>query len=267
MVELLPSKQAVARSNRVSRSHRTIATVIAIHGNGGGAFRFARVLPYLPSQIRFRALTLPGFDGRPPDPALCSPRDYAAWIRSECQSEPRPLILLGHGIGGALALQLAHDAPAAVDSLILHAPVGARLDVRRIPRLMALPGARRAGRRLVASRLLRPYLSRLLFTRSLPQRTLRRFFTAYGRCAVFDQFFDLLTPAWFAALRPVTMPAVLLWGGRDRVLSPAHATEFGRLLPSGQVCIVPNWGHFPMIDQPETYASEISRLVRDLVGS
>lgn len=33
-------------------------TLIALHGNGGGAFRFARTAPYMPTHIQFVALTL-----------------------------------------------------------------------------------------------------------------------------------------------------------------------------------------------------------------
>jgi len=39
-------------------------TVVAVHGNGGGAFRFERARPYLPPEIRFEPMTLPGFAAR-----------------------------------------------------------------------------------------------------------------------------------------------------------------------------------------------------------
>lgn len=219
----------------------------------------------MPADIAFRALTLPGFDGRPADPALSTASDYATRLAAKLAEEPRPRILLGHGIGGSLALQLVQDAPEAVDGLVLHAPVGARLGSRRLPWLMNLPGARRVGPMLFGAPLLRPVLGRLLFTRPLPAALQRRFFTAYRRCAAFGQSFDLFTPAWFATLRPVDLPAALLWGGRDRVLSPSHAADFRALLPAGRMRFVPGWGHFPMIDQPRAYATEISRLARELL--
>ncbi|MCI0526848.1 MAG: hypothetical protein L0Y56_05270 [Nitrospira sp.] len=40
---------------------RSELTLIALHGNGGGAFRFERVKPYVPKDVDFQALTLPGF--------------------------------------------------------------------------------------------------------------------------------------------------------------------------------------------------------------
>jgi hypothetical protein len=36
-------------------------TIVVLHGNGGGAFRFERVKPYLPAQVRFCAVRLSGF--------------------------------------------------------------------------------------------------------------------------------------------------------------------------------------------------------------
>lgn len=132
-------------------------TLIALHGNGGGAFRFERVKLYLPAEIRFRAITLPGFAGVPADPTLSSLRDYANYLQSILAAEPRPLILLGHGIGGSLALEFAQHFAAQIDGLILHAPVGTRLETRILPRLMALPGARAVGQWLFSARLTRPY--------------------------------------------------------------------------------------------------------------
>src|SRR6185503_7883020 len=133
-----------------------VLTLIALPGNGGGGFRFERVRPYLPANLRFRAITLPGFAGLPANPTLRSLADYARYLRNSLAAEPRPLILLGHGIGGSLALEFAQHFAAEIDGLILHAPVGARLESRLFPRLMALSGARKLGQRLFSARLARP---------------------------------------------------------------------------------------------------------------
>src|SRR5262249_29810909 len=110
-------------------------TMIALHGNGGGAFRFERLLPFIPANIRFQAVTLPGFARVPPDPQLTSLAAYAGHLKTLLAPEPRPLVLLGHGIGGSIALEFAQGNEGRLDGLILHAPVGARLDSRRFPRL------------------------------------------------------------------------------------------------------------------------------------
>lgn len=240
-------------------------TIVAVHGNGGGAHRFARVVPLMPSDVRLAPITLPGFANLPADPALRSLRDYAAVLAEMVADVSRPRVLLGHGIGGSIALELVQERADVLDGLILHAPVGARLDRRLFPRLMAVPGARRVGQRLLASRLLRPLYRRLFFSPAVPPAYLDRFFDEYRHCSVFSQMFDLISPTWFRGLRPTVMPSALLWGEAERLLAVDQVREYQVLLPGAIVRSVPGWGHFPMIEQPQQYAAEISALARTLV--
>lgn len=237
-------------------------SLIALHGNGGGGHRFSR-LRFTPD-VAFHALTLPGFADRPRDPALASLADYAAWVARELEGIPRPRVLLGHGIGGSIALELLRKQAHAIDGLILHAPVGADLDRRWFPWLMSLPGARAAGQWLFSSELTRPLFARLLFTQPVPRDFLDRFFDEYRQCQVFGQMFDLITARWFASLEPTVLPSAILWGRRERVLAAAHAPQFQKLLPGARIHVIDGWDHFPMIEQPEEYAREVGMIARSL---
>lgn len=245
----------------------TQLTIVAIHGNGGGAFRFARMRPYVPEDVAFTAVTLPGFADVPRDPGLQSMADYARCLRDMLQDSaaPGPLVLLGTGIGGSMALEYVQHYPA--DGLILHAPVGTRIDTRLFPRLMKLPGMRGLGQWAFSSRLTRPFFKRLLFTQPLPDDVTNRFFDEYRQCSVFGQMFDLITADWFAGLRPVQLPAALLWGERERVLTVDQLDDYKVLLPNHLVRTVPDWDHFPMLEQPQAYAQEVVALARRLVGA
>lgn len=245
----------------------TAFTLIALHGNGGGGFRFARIAPYLPPEVRFRAVTLPGFADTPPDPALRTLTDYADYVARLAAAEPAPVILLGTGIGGSIILDLIQRHAASVSGVILHAPVGTRLESRRFPWLMALPGARSLGQWLFSAAFVRPLWKRLLFVDSsrIPPGDLNRFFDEYRQCRVFGQMFDIITPAWFSRLRPVDVPAALLWGERERVLKVDQVADYQRLLPRSTVRIVPGWDHFPMLEQPADYAREIVTLAKGLL--
>jgi pimeloyl-ACP methyl ester carboxylesterase len=240
-------------------------TIVALHGNGGGAFRFERVHPYIPVDIRFSAVTLPGFAQVPAQPQLNSLTAYAAYLKALIALEKRPLILLGHGIGGSIALEFAQHNEASLDGLILHAPVGTRLDRRLFPRLMALPGARTLGQWLFSAPVTRPLFKRLLFSRPVPAAYLDRFFEEYRHCAVFGQMFELISAAWFRGLRPVQLPTALLWGERERLLKVDQLADYRALFPRHLVRVVPDWDHFPMIEQPEAYAREITTLAQRLV--
>lgn len=237
-------------------------TVLAVHGNGGGAHRFSLVSPWMPRDVVFRPVTLPGFADVPPDASLTSLADYARSLLTLLRQEPRPRVVLGHGIGGSIALELVQEYASELDGLILHAPVGARLDRRWFPRFMAVPGMRDLGRRVFAARAFRPVLRRLLFSRAVPGAYVDRFFDEYGQCSVFSQMFDLISVAWFRGLRPVRLPAALLWGEDERILAVDHLQEFQALLPLASIHRVPGWGHFPMAEAPAAYAAKIAALAR-----
>ncbi len=182
--------------------------------------------------------------------------DYAQVVYQAIQQNCAPL-LPGTGIGGSIALEVAPHYPHPLAGLILHAPVGTRLDSRLFPRLMELPGMRRLGQRLFAARITRPLFRRLLFSHPLPPEVVNRFFDEYHQCQVFGQMFDLITADWFARLRPVDVPAALLWGKRERVLSVAQLEDYKALLPRHIIRTVPDWDHFPMLEQPAAFAREI----------
>ena len=109
-----------------------MTTVVAIHGNGGGGFRFSRMVDHIAGDVALVPVTLPGFGGRPADPSLHTVTDYAEALWEEIRGLPQPIVLLGHGIGGTIAIDLLQRHSVA--GLILHAPVGTRLDDRWFPR-------------------------------------------------------------------------------------------------------------------------------------
>ncbi|MEO0564962.1 MAG: alpha/beta hydrolase [Chloroflexota bacterium] len=240
-------------------------SLIAVHGNGGGGFRFERARPYYPANVEFVAPTLPGFAGTPPDPALQSLTDYAAVLQTHILKTSAPRVLLGTGIGGAMVLEYLQHYAADVAGVMLHAPVGTRLDERTFPKLMRMPGMTTLGKWVFSASPLRPMWRPLLFTAPVPLDYSRRFFDEYARCDVFGQMFEIINAEWFASLQPVDLPAVLLWGERERILSVDQLEDYKVLLPNHTVRTVPEWDHFPMIDAPQAFADETTRLAAGLL--
>jgi len=242
-------------------------SLIAIHGNGGGGFRFERLKPFIPSSVNFLAPTLPGFAEVKRDPNLKTLKDYAFKLREMIASQAKPMILLGTGIGGSIALEFLQHFEREVQGLILHAPVGTRLNQRLFPKLMKPVFVRRFGQWLFSSTLARPLFKPLLFQspEQIPADYLKKFFDEYRRCEAFAEMFDIINDAWFKSLRPSNIPAVLLWGEKERVLTPDQAHDYQTLLPNSIIKLVPNWNHFPMIEQPEAFAREVISLSKKLL--
>jgi pimeloyl-ACP methyl ester carboxylesterase len=242
----------------------TPITVIAVHGNGGGGFRFSMVADRMPKRIRFITPDLPGFGRAGRTTPLPSIRAYGEWLAEMVALTPGPRVVLGHGIGGAFVLEMLQHHAGLVRGAILHAPVGVRLATRRFPALMKPQSMRWMVQHALASPLLRPVWRRRFFRAPVPPRVERTFFSNYRHCAAFSSMFDMITPRWFESLSPVDVPAVLLWGGRERVLSSAHAEGYTAVLPRAGVVIEPDWDHFPMLDAPSAYAARIASLAHAL---
>jgi pimeloyl-ACP methyl ester carboxylesterase len=52
------------------------------------------------------------------------------------------------------------------------------------------------------------------------------------------------------------LPALIVWGARDRVLSAAGATALSALLPQSKVIVMPGLGHCPMLEAPRQTARD-----------
>jgi pimeloyl-ACP methyl ester carboxylesterase len=57
------------------------------------------------------------------------------------------------------------------------------------------------------------------------------------------------------------VPALILWGGEDRLVSPAHADAYAASLPDARVVVVPGAGHYPYLEAPDHFAREVKRFV------
>jgi pimeloyl-ACP methyl ester carboxylesterase len=244
--------------------------VVAVHGNGGGSTRFDRVAGHFPATTRFVAIDLPGFNGVAVDPSLTDVAGYADRL-AELIAEHRSsdsVVVLGHGIGGSIALDLASRRPETMDGLILHAPVGADLDTRLFPKIMSTTPVRELIRRMVAARPLRPIWRRIFFPIGAPKPDLDTFFEGYRSCESFGQMFEIIHAEWFDGLTPVTaVPVALLWGEHDRVLKSGQTDAIAAKAPHATRIVEAGWDHFPMLEQPEEYARVIARLADDLVTS
>lgn len=240
-----------------------MVAIVAVHGNGGGAQRFALLGDHLPADVALHAPNLPGFGGRPLGD-VDGIDGLADALAVEVAAAPRPRVLLGHGIGGSVALELLARDVDLVDGLILHAPVGTRLDTRWFPKVMSTRLVRDLVQRTIASRALRPVLRRLLL-RDVDRAVADAFLAAYGDAEAFGAMFEWLTADWFEAL-PVFdgLAATILWGANDRVLDADQRGDYGRLLPGAHEVTVPGWGHFPMLDRPADYATTVAELARAL---
>jgi len=60
-------------------------------------------------------------------------------------------------------------------------------------------------------------------------------------------------------VKGLDIPALIVWGGEDRVIDVAAAEVLHRLLPRSQVIILPGVGHLPMVERPRQTVQDYLR--------
>lgn len=95
------------------------ARVIMVHGTPGSATAWTDYLLSPPPGIELVALDRPGFGSSAPDGAVTRLADQAAAVAALLPTEDRPVVLLGHSLGGAVVARVAADHPQRVSALVL----------------------------------------------------------------------------------------------------------------------------------------------------
>ena len=62
----------------------------------------------------------------------------------------------------------------------------------------------------------------------------------------------------------IKVPALLIWGDRDRVSSPEDGRRLAEALPGSQLEVVPDCGHMPQDEHPEATLALVNRFLHGL---
>lgn len=187
--------------------------------------------------------------------------------------------LVGHSLGGGIAMQFFYLFPERVDRLVLVASGGLGREVNPILRSATLPLAEQVLSVAAST----PVLSRLEslgrgvakvgwrpgadltaiwhgFT-SLGDGESRRAFLATTRAVIDLGGQSISAHDYLESVLPV--PTMIVWGSKDRMIPAWHALSAQRSLPHCRVELFEGAGHFPHLDDPERF----TRLLRDFIAS
>lgn len=246
--------------------------LLLIHGIGDSSATWLDVLPALAQQHLVIAPDLLGHGGSDKPRADYSVAAYANGMRDLLGVLGVDRVtLVGHSLGGGVAMQFAYQFPERTERLVLVSPGGLGPEVSIWLQLASLPGAhvllsllRLPGLRFHAT-LLGDLLSRLgtglgidiqdilrLFD-SLSESTARRAFLRTLR-AVVDHRGQVVTMLDRCYLTR-GMPTMLIWGAHDAVLPLQHAWTAHQAMPGSRLEIFESAGHFPFHTDPERFVS------------
>ena len=244
--------------------------LLLIHGIGDSARTWDEVIPTLARNHLVIAPDLLGHGDSDKPRADYSIAAFANGMRDLLSTlDIDHATLVGHSLGGGVAMQFAYQFPERTDRLVLVSSGGAGRDISPAMRLAALPGATlaMAGLRLPgampAVRLAAELVRRLevgagidaaeavRIIEALPGPTARAAFIRTLRSVVDwrGQVVTMLDRCYLVR----GMPTLLLWGGRDRVLPVGHARRAHAAMPGSRLEIFPDAGHFPFHADPARF--------------
>ena len=254
--------------------------LLLVHGIAEAAWAWDGVIPALARAHRVIAPDLLGH-GRSAKPR----GDYSLGSQATLLRDlmitldvPRAT-LIGHSLGGGITMQFAYQYPERCERMVLVASGGLGQDVTFLLRSLGLPGAD-----VVAPLFLSETTRGMIggAARWLGDRGLK---AGPGQRAMWRSYAGLTDPptraAFLATVRAVidqrgqrvsalerlylaqSMPTLLLWGEKDRIIPASHAQRAHEEMPGSRLEIVKGAGHFVQLERPDV----VTDLILDFLAT
>lgn len=225
-------------------------TMVMIHGSGSGREAWHYQLEAFPGS---HALNLPG---HPDGELLPTIPQAAAWVHEYIQRESlSDVIVVGHSLGGGVALQFALDFPGVAKALVL---VGSGARLRVHPKALEDLAEKVANNEsfdgLEGLHLIEPAVAEILAKRRLENGLIARL-NDLRACDAFDVI---------ERLPEITIPVLALCGSDDVMTPPKYTQFLEDGLPNAKGQVFPGGTHQLHLEQPAAVNAAIAAFVETL---
>jgi len=227
-------------------------TVVWLHDTLGN--RWTPGHEALSSRCKVVAPSLPGSDDSTQLSGIDGPEDVVFWLRDlfDELTLDHP-ILLGCGLGGWMAAELAVRHPDRLGGLVLVNAYGIQVE-----------GSLAADEFALTPPMLRPLvfadpqseLAQDWIPENLPAETAERALHARVAAARLAWQFPY-SPKLRGRLSRAAVRSLVLWGERDQLVPVAHAHAYAGGLPQSCLALFSGSAHYPYIEEPEQFAAEV----------
>ena len=246
-------------------------TIVMIHGFTGSKENWYPLAAQLEGRYRLLIPDLPGWGESERTPG----DDYGFGAQAQrvadfiqALSPDKPVVLLGHSMGGGIAALVAARYPQRVAKVGLLDAAGVRFNDNQFG-LDVLAGKNPFAVSDAAS--LQRYID-IVFHRQqakpwIPWPASRGLIEMRKRDAGFEQSVldhigrgaEQFAPGEEAA--NIHQPALLLWGKQDAVIDPSAMALFAAKMPQARQVLVDDAGHMSLMEQPGQVATAVMELV------
>ncbi len=280
--ELTPSLQfrTIHGYQRAFRIAGSGPAILLIHGIGDNSTTWSSVQSTLAQRFTVIAPDLLGHGKSDKPRADYSVAAYANGMRDLLSVlDIERVTVVGHSLGGGVAMQFAYQFPQLVDRLILVGAGGVTKDVNFALRIASLPMGsealallrlpmvlpalqvvgRVAGAAMGSTGLGRDLPEMLRILADLPEPTASSAFARTLR-AVVDWRGQVVTMLDRCYLTE-SVPVQLIWGTHDSVIPLSHAHLAHAAMPGSLLEIFEGSGHFPFHDDPDRFVEVVERFI------
>lgn len=254
-------------------------TVLLVHGMAGSSDTWRYVLPQLAQNHRVVAPDLPGHGQSDKPRGDYSLGAFAVWLRDLLDELGiTTMTMVGHSLGGGVAMQFVHQHPGYCQRLVLICSGGLGPDVGWILRVLSAPGAEfmlplmAPQAVLDAGNKLRSWLSSVGIrdpradelwyaysslsdpqTRQAFLRTLRSVVDYHGQAV----------SALNGLRRNPELPIMVICGEQDPIIPAAHGSAALEARPGCRLEVLKGVGHFPQVEAP----TKVVDLIEDFIAN
>lgn len=251
------------RENQVS--------ILLIHGVGDeGSLNWRHLIPELAEQYHVVTFDLPGFGRSSKQNILYSPLFYSKfikWIKDQ-YVYGRPFVVIGHSLGGAVALCYAATQPDNLQRLILADVSGVihRMDLTQ--HIIKNMHKNNDGLLKKPSKLFGMFISHTLDTMESPDLSIKlekvlespelrsRYLSGDSHKIA---SLALATFDFSKLIHQVNVPAIIIWGANDPTTPIRTGKLLNYILERTQLNIMSETGHNPILERPDVF----NRLVQN----
>ena len=247
----------------------SVPTLVLVHGLGGAASNWCELVPLLAPRFRLLVPDLPGHGGSSPLPSAPTLSSFAEAVFRVAESEGLlPAAVVGHSLGGLVALRLALRRPQAVRALVLAAAAGISSASRIRETLVTLVVLTRPARVVAPHRRLIARLGWLRYPvlgywevsdpSALSPRAVEGFLAGPAiHTDIADAGRALVAADPRLELDRVRCPTLVLWGARDHMVPLEDGIDYARRLRAS-LRVIPDCGHLLIGERPDACAEAIT---------